>query len=148
MHEIAHLGGGGDSIELDFVDREATPEPAMRLGIRANLAGLSLSNTVRLLASLGVDRGQTTVHNWVKKADLEPVGGCIPEQIALDETVINVNGERFWIYAAFAPATNRILHSRLFTTRNIALTKGFLRELDQKHEFADAEFLVDDAPWL
>jgi transposase-like protein len=148
MLEITRLGGGSDPIELDFVEREATPEPAMRLDIRAHLAGLSLSNTVRLLAFLGVDRCRTTVHNWVQKAELEPAGGCSPEQIALDETVIKVNGERFWIYAAVDPATNRILHCRLFTTRNLALTKRFLRELDQKHDVNDTEFLVDGAPWL
>jgi transposase-like protein len=56
---------------------------------------LSLANTVRLLAFLGVDRCRTTVHNCVQKADREPAGGCAPGQIALDETVIKVNGERF-----------------------------------------------------
>jgi len=48
MLEIARLDGDCDAIELEFVNREATPEPAMRIGIRAHLAGLSLSNTVRL----------------------------------------------------------------------------------------------------
>jgi transposase-like protein len=84
----------------------------------------------------------------VQKADLEPAGGCAPEQIALDETVILVNGDRFWVYAAVDPATNQILHCRLFMTRNLALKKRFLRELDQKHNVDDAEFLVDGAPWL
>jgi transposase-like protein len=79
----------------------------MRLGIRAELAGLSLSNTVRLLAFLVVAPCRTTVHNWVQKAGLEPSGGCAPEQMALEETVIKVNGERFWIYAPVDTATNR-----------------------------------------
>lgn len=137
LDEIARLGGDNDAIELGFVEREATPEPAMRLGIRTHLAGLSLSNTVQLLACLGVDRCRTTVHKWVQKAELEPTGGCAPEQIALDETMIKVNGERFWIYAAVDPASNRILHCRLFTTRNLALTKGFLGELQQKQDVGD-----------
>jgi putative transposase len=59
----------------------------------------------------------------VQKADLEPAGGCAPKQIALDETVIKVNGERFWIYAAVDPATNQILHWRLYPARYLALTK-------------------------
>lgn len=48
---LAHVKFNGDSDagESGFVEREATPEPAMRLGIRSHLAGVSLSNTVFLL---------------------------------------------------------------------------------------------------
>lgn len=148
LAEIARLDGGSDAIELGFVEREATPEPAKRLGIRFHLAGLSLSNTVLLLDWLGVGRARSTIHNWVQKADLTPAGGCNPEQVALDETIVKVEGERFWSYAVVDPATNRILHARLYPTRNLVLTKKFLRELDQKHAIDDAEFLVDGAPWL
>ncbi len=34
MLEIARLSGGSDCIELDFLEWEATPKPAMKLGIR------------------------------------------------------------------------------------------------------------------
>jgi hypothetical protein len=33
MLEIARLNGDRDRFELGFVEREATPEPAMKLGI-------------------------------------------------------------------------------------------------------------------
>jgi putative transposase len=84
----------------------------------------------------------------VQKADFEPRGGRDPEKIALDETVVNVNGEQFWLVAPVEPATNVILHLRLYPSRNTALTKMFLRELTEKHAIDDAEFLVDGAPWL
>lgn len=148
MHEIARLAASSDAIELDFVEREATPEFAMQLGIRAHLTGQSLSNTVRLLTFLGVDRCRTTVHNWVKKVDLESAGGYAPAHIALDETVIKVNGEPFWIYTAVDTATNRILHRRLYMTRGFAVTAKFLRELEEKRDIDDAEFLVDGAKWI
>jgi len=35
--------------DLDFVEREATPRLLMKLSIQLHLAGLSLSNTVRVL---------------------------------------------------------------------------------------------------
>jgi hypothetical protein len=41
MLEIARLSGGSDRFELGFVERESTPESAMKLGIRLHLAGLS-----------------------------------------------------------------------------------------------------------
>lgn len=33
MPEIARLIGGTDCFELEFVERDATPEPTMKLGI-------------------------------------------------------------------------------------------------------------------
>ncbi|GAB7011178.1 hypothetical protein JCM31271_31210 [Halorubrum trueperi] len=75
MAEIARLTGDWDWIDLDFVERERTPESAMKLGIQTHVAGLSLSNTVSLLESLGVERSRKAVHDWVQKADLQPTEG-------------------------------------------------------------------------
>jgi putative transposase len=86
MPEIACLSGNNDWIDLDFVERERTPEPAMKLGIQIHLAGLSLSNTISALDSLGVERSRKAVHDWVQKADLQPVSGKAPNQVAVDET--------------------------------------------------------------
>jgi len=88
MPEISRFSGHRDWIDLDFVERERTPEPAMALGIQAHVAGLSLSNTVELLDSLGVQRSRKAIHDWVEKADLQPESGKSPNQIAVDETVI------------------------------------------------------------
>jgi transposase-like protein len=120
----------------------------MKLGIRLHLAGLSLSNTISILDILGVDRCRLTVHNWVQKADLQPTDGADPDHVAVDETVIQLNDERYWLYAAVDPATNRLLHVRLFPTRTLALTEMFRTELREKHLVDDATFLVDGAPWL
>ena len=148
MLEIARLSGGSEAFQLDFVERVSTPKLFMKLAIQLHLGGLSLAKTVSILDTLGIDRARSTVHNWVQKADLEPLDGRDPDKIALDETVVKVNGERFWLYAAVDPKTNVILHVRLYPSRNIALTKRFLRELREKHSIDDAEFFVDGAPWL
>ncbi|KOX93775.1 transposase [Haloarcula rubripromontorii] len=148
MPEIARLSGSRDWIDLDFVERERTPEPAMALGIQSHVAGLSLSNTVELLDSLGVQRSRKAIHDWVQKADLQPESGKSPNQIALDETVIRINNQQFWLYAAADPQSNELLHVRLFPTTTTALTEIFLRELRQKHDVETAVFLVDGAQHL
>jgi putative transposase len=148
MAEIARLTGDRDWIDLDFVERERTPESAMKLGIQARVAGLSLSNTVSLLESLGVERSRKAVHDWVQKAELQPSEGRSPNHVAVDETVIRVNDQQYWLYAAGDPATNHLLHVRLFATTTTALTEIFLRELRQKHDVESAEFLVDGAQHL
>jgi hypothetical protein len=47
----------------------------MKLGIQVHAAGVSLSDSVSVLASLGVKRCRSTVHNWVHKAGLQPHPG-------------------------------------------------------------------------
>ena len=148
MQEPDRLTGCSDFPELEFVEREATPESAMKLGIQLHLAGLSLSDTVSVLEGLGVDRCRTTVHNWIQKADLQPTEGHDPDYVAVDETVIRVNDQRYWLFAAVDPDTSRLLHVRLFPTRTQAVTEMFLTELQEKHLVSDAIFLVDGAPWL
>jgi putative transposase len=148
MPEIARLSGASDWLELDFVERERTPRCLMKLGIRLHLAGLSLSNTVSELERFGVQRSRKAVHDWVQKADLQPASGETPNQVALDETVIRVNDEQFWLYAAVDPETNHVLHVRLYPRRTTAITEMFLAELKRKHDVEQAEFLVDGAPWL
>jgi putative transposase len=148
MPEIARLSGHRDWIDLGFVERERTPEQAMALGIQAHVAGLSLSNTVDLLESVGVHRSRKAIHDWVQKADLQPDSGQSPNQIALDETVIRINDQQFWLYAAADPATNDLLHVRLFSTTTTALTELFLQELREKHDVETAMFLVDGAQHL
>ncbi|MFC7174481.1 IS6 family transposase [Haloplanus litoreus] len=148
MPEISRLSDGSDWIELDFVERQRTPEFAMRLGIQMHVAGLSLSNTISILERLGVERSRTAVHNWVQKADLQPEGAASPNHVALDETVIRLNDQQYWLYAALNSETNKFLHIWLFSTYKIGLTEIFLSGLREKHDVQTAMFLVDDAQWL
>ena len=148
MAETTRLSGRSDWIELDFVERERTPSELMQVGIRLHLAGLSLSNTIRELEKFGVKRSRKAVHDWVQKADLQPADDASPDHVALDETVIRINGQQFWLYAAVDPDTNKFLHVRLFTTTTTALIQQFLRELCAKHNVSDAMFLDNYAQHL
>ena len=148
MPEIDRLGESIEWIDLEFVERERTPEFAIQEGIQLHLAGLSLSNTKQRLDRLGVERSRTAIHNWVQKADLQPDSNVDPNQIAVDETVIRVNGQRHWLYAAVDPETNQFLHVRLFQTLTTQLTVLFLRELREKQQVEDVTILVDAATHL
>ena len=95
MVEVTYLSGCSDWLELDFVKRERTPSELMQIGIRLHLAGLSLSNTVSELEKFGVQRSRKAIHDWVQKADLQPANNACPDQIALDGTVIRINGQQY-----------------------------------------------------
>jgi Transposase and inactivated derivatives len=143
MPENDRLTGCLDEINLEFVEREATPRLLMKLSIQLHLAGLSLSNTVSILEVFGVQRARSTVHNWVHKADLQPESGRCPDHVAVDETVIQLNDEQYWLYAAVDPETNELLHTKLEPTTTKVLAHSFLTELSEKHDISDAVFLVD-----
>lgn len=148
MPEISRLNRDSDWIELDFVEREETPRELMKLGIHLHVAGLSLSDTISILDKFGVKRSRTTVHNWVQKAGLQPTDGKNPDHVAVDETVIRINDQRYWLYAAVDPQSKKYHHVRLFSSRTQALSEIFLSELRDKHQVDNAIFLVDGAPWL
>ncbi len=143
MPENARLSPSTGQLDLDFVEREATPRLLMKLSIQLHLAGLSLSNTVRILELFGVDRARSTVHNWVHKADLQPESGQNPDHVAVDETVIRLNDEQYWLYAAVDPESNELLHTELEPTRTKVIASSFFAELREKHDVDDAVFLVD-----
>ena len=123
--KISRLSGNRDWIDLDFVERERTPEPAIALGIQSRVAGLSLSNTVDLLDALGVHRSRKAVHDWVQKAEIQPELGRPPNQIALDETVIRINDQQFWLYTAADPARTNCFTSASFQRRQPLLPRSF-----------------------
>ncbi|MFT4948890.1 MAG: putative transposase [Natronomonas sp.] len=145
MPENDRLNGFLDEINLEFVEREATPRLLMKLSIQLHLARLSLSNTVSFLEVFGVERVRSTVHNWVHKADLQPDAGRCPDHVAVDETVIQLNDQRYWLYAAVNPETNELLHTQLEPTRTNVIAHAFFTELREKHDVDDAVFLVDGA---
>ncbi len=69
-----------------FVEREWTSDPAMALGIRSHIAGLSLSNPVYFLTALGIHCSRKAIYEWVQKADRQPDAGQCPNHVALDVT--------------------------------------------------------------
>jgi len=85
------------------------------------------------------------VHNWVHKADLQPEDGQSSDHVAVDETVIQLNGQQYWLYGAVDPETNELLHTQLEPTTTTVLAQSFLATVRKKHDVDDAVFLVDGA---
>lgn len=92
-HEPACIDYLSDAIELEFVDRVETPISIIGLAIHLHLVGLSIQKPGEFLANFGIDRCRSTVHYWAKKAGLNPRSGRSPEKIALDESVVKIDGD-------------------------------------------------------
>lgn len=108
VQKPASLTGGNGLLVLEFVEREAASESAMRLGIPLSSAGLSLTDTASVLAGLRVQRCRTTVHKLDPEGRSRSSEGHGPNQVAIDETVIQANDRRYWLCEVADPATTRL----------------------------------------
>lgn len=79
---------------------------------------------------------------------LPPVKGAKPAKMALDETVIWIERQQYWLYTAVGSATNRFLHVRLYSARTTGLIEIFLAELMEKHDVEGPVFQIDSVAWL
>ena len=148
MTEYKYFSGCVEWIDLSFVERNRTSEWATQVGIRCHLAGMSLRDASQFFDELGVNRSHVAIHDWVHKADLQPISTVTADQLAVDEKVIRINGDDYWLYGAVDPETNKILQFRLFPTTTKQTTRWFLTELHRQYQLNNVKFLVDDAGYL
>ena len=109
----------------------------MKLNIQLHLAELSFLNTVFIIGIFGVKCARSTVDNWVHKAELQSRYGQDPDYVAVDETVIQLNDEQYWLYAAVDPKTNKVLYTNLEPMINKVISHTFFAELREKHDIND-----------
>lgn len=119
---------------VGFVEREATPKPFLKPDIRFSIAYLSLSNTVSIIERSGGLSVTSPVHNWVHDADRQSEDGHSPDHVAVDETVLELNDEQHWPYAAVDPEIDELRHRKPETTRTNALTHACFTELRDQQD--------------
>ena len=72
MPENDRLNGCLGEINVESVEREATPRLLMKLGIQLHLTGLSLPNTISIFEVFGVERARfTALLNCFSNAETE-----------------------------------------------------------------------------
>ncbi|MCU4727698.1 hypothetical protein OB914_12045 [Halobacteria archaeon HArc-curdl7] len=77
---------------------------------------MSSRGASQFLDELGVQRSHVAIHKWVHKADLQPVSTVTADQLAVDEKMIRLHGQEYWLYGAVDPYMSEILHVSLFPT--------------------------------
>ena len=71
-----------------------------------------------------------------------------PTRVAVDETAVKINGELSCLYAAIDLDSKLLLGVDLFERRGTDPATEFLRQLTEKHDLSDTEFLVDGYGYL
>ncbi|PGF14455.1 IS6 family transposase [Natrinema sp. CBA1119] len=131
-------------------ERERTATPVRAFAVQLHATGCSLQETQTILRSLGVERSHQAIWHWVHRlADSVPDPPTAkPSRVAVDETVVRINGDRSWMYTAIDLDTKLILDVALFGRRGTDPAAAFLHGLTEKHDLSDAEFLVDGYGYL
>ena len=83
----------------------------------------------------------------LSEAQSDPPTGS-PSRVAVDEKQIEVDGEKKWLYAAIHIDSRLLFEVDVFSRRGTDPAAAFLHRLTDKHNIADAEFLVDAAGYL
>ena len=108
MPEFTRLSERIVWVGLSFVERDRTPRWAIEVRIRCHLAGMSLCEVSKYLELFGIDRCHVAVHNWVQKADLQPILTVFEDQFPVDEKMLRLHGQEFWLYGAVDPGCVKI----------------------------------------
>ena len=82
------------------------------------------------------------------RANLQPVASVLANQLAINEKMIRLHGQQFWLYGAVDPHTNEIVTLGFFPTTNRITTRWFLDDLHQQCWLRDVTVLVDGADYL
>lgn len=64
--------------------------------------------------------------------------------VVVDESVIRLNDEQYWLYAAVDSESNDLQHTKLESTKNKVIASTFFQALCEKHDVDDTVFLVDE----
>ena len=134
----------------DVWENKRTPIPVHCFAVRLHLMGLSVREVEAVLEWLGVDRYYQVVWNWKEKlanTQRDPPMAA-PSRVAVDEKQIKIDGDKKWLYAAIDTDSKLLLEVDVFSRRGPDPAATFLHRLTEKHDVADAEFLVDAGGYL
>ena len=135
--------------ELKIFERNKVPLEIKILGIAIYVQTSSVRRTAKILSELH-SVSHNAVHKWIKKfKERLPI---ITEKkrrklIAIDETVVKANGEKYYVYAAIDVERNELILMRVYPSRNYLTTKLFITEV-LKYCENKPKFIIDKAPWL
>ena len=141
-----------DNILVDFksfVERERRDPEVIALSILLYQQGLSLRRVQETMGYLDQDITYRGVHYWIQKlgSELEWNNGKLPNKVVVDETVVKVGGERWYLYAAINPNDRRIVYAAIYPTRNSMTTKSFFKDIELIYGEKPGTAIVDGGPW-
>jgi len=128
--------------ELKLFERNKIPLEIKILGIAIYIQTSSVRKTAKILSEFH-SVSKSAVHKWIKKFEERlPISTERKPRkiIAIDETIVKANGEKYYIYAAIDIEKNELILMRVY--QEIITTKLEILK------YCKPKFVVDKASWL
>ena len=117
--------------EFNLFERERIPTEIRILGVAIYIQTSSTRRTAKILSELH-PVSHTAIWKWIKKFEKKlPISTEKKQRklIALDETIVKANKERYYVFSAVDVERNELILMRVYTTRNYLTMKSFVREV-------------------
>jgi transposase-like protein len=111
----------------DAWESERTPAPVRCFAVRLYSMGLSLREVEAVLDWLGVDRCHQAIWNWKERpaeTQSDPPTAA-PSRVAVDETQIESDVKKKWLYAAIDIESKLLLEVDVFSRRGTGPAAAF-----------------------
>jgi putative transposase len=135
--------------ELKLFERNKIPLEIKILGIAIYIQTSSVRKTAKILSEF-YPVSKSAVHKWIKKFEEKlPISTEKKRRnlIAVDETVVKANEEKYYVYAAIDVERNELILMRVYPSGNYLTTKLFISEV-LKYCENKPKFIIDKAPWF
>jgi putative transposase len=132
------------------MNRRTRTHPAIvRYGIYLYFSSRSFRLAARCLESI-VKRSHVAIRKWVQKYSgiaegLLSVNKPAVKKIFVDETLLQIDGQNYWLWIAYEPNLNSCLMMHLSRERTIFVCYQFFKEL--RDRFGRKPIFTDGAQW-
>lgn len=134
-------------------DEESTANVLRAFAVRLDVTDVSLRETAAALERIGIKRSHQAIYQWTHRVgegapDPSTFMRAKPSRVAVDETVIQIGREQFWLYAAIDVDSKLLLGVRVSRWQAECPASAFLTKLKGRRDLSEVEFLVDGLGYL
>ncbi|SRR5579883_1493267 len=128
--------------------RTRTDPAIIRYGLYLYYSSRSFRLAARCLSSI-VKRSHVAIWKWVQRysdyADRFRTDRRLVRAIFVDETLVQIDGQDYWLWIAYEPALNSCLMMHLSRERTLFVCYRFFRKL--RDRYGRKPIFTDGAPW-
>ncbi len=138
------------------MNRNRTDPAIIRYGLYLYFSSRSFRLAARCLESV-IKRTHVTIWKWVQRysdcADRFRINRHAVREIFVDETLLQIDGQDYWLWVAYEPNVNKCLMIHLSRERTIFVCYQFFKQLQNRYGrkpiFTDGAHWYNDAcRWL
>ena len=131
------------------MERTRTHPAIIRYGLYLYFSSRSFRLAAKCLSAVMIERTHVAIWKWVQKysslADRFRIDRRSVKRIFVDETLLRIDGQDYWLWIAYEPDHNACLAMHLSKDRTIFVCYQFFRQLQNR--YGKKTIFTDGAHW-